>query len=86
MEYNKYSADINDIMISSYSYCLSKGRAKQAEEKMLAAQEERRTLLAEKAALLGEVGNHKDLGFFPCTSHVLNCCLLKVEKLSFWRG
>ena len=67
-------------MILSYSDCLFKGRAKQAEEKMLAAQEERRTLLAEKAALLGEV----DFGFFSCTSHELNCCLLKVEKISFW--
>ena len=36
-------------------YLHFQGRAKQAEEKMLAAQEERRTLLAEKAALLGEV-------------------------------
>ena len=71
-------------MILSYSDCLFKGRAKQAEEKMLAAQEERRTLLAEKAALLGEVDNHKDYGFFSCTSHGLNCCLLKVEKFSFW--
>ena len=35
---------------------LFQGRAKEAEEKMLAAQEERRTLLAEKASLLGEVG------------------------------
>merc|ERR1719204_3023543 len=38
------------------------GRAKQAEVKMLEVQEERRTLLAEKAALLGEVAGLKEDG------------------------